>query len=112
MVAPSASMALILVAGAVSITITEQGTPARRAAKATPWAALPALTVQTPSFSGLRRQPADRVPGAAQLEGADRLQRLELQVDLGPVGRGERQIEADERRADRGVVHVVRRVPD
>ncbi len=50
MLAPSASMALILVAGAVSITITEQGTPARRAANATPCAALPALTVQTPSF--------------------------------------------------------------
>ena len=44
-------MARILVAGAVSITITEQRTPSWRAAKATPCAALPALTVHTPSPS-------------------------------------------------------------
>ena len=44
-------MARILVSGAVSITITEQRAPALRAASATPCAALPALTVQTPSFS-------------------------------------------------------------
>ena len=37
--------------GAVSITITEQRAPIFFAASATPCAALPALTVQTPSFS-------------------------------------------------------------
>ena len=44
-------MARILVSGAVSITITEQRAPALRAANATPCAALPALTVQTPSLN-------------------------------------------------------------
>ena len=44
-------MARILVSGAVSMTITEQGAPTVRAANATPCAALPALTVQTPSFN-------------------------------------------------------------
>ena len=43
-------MARTFVSGAVSITITEHDTPARRAARATPCAALPALTVHTPSF--------------------------------------------------------------
>ena len=41
-------MARSLVAGAVSITSTLAGQPAFRAARATPWAAFPALTVQTP----------------------------------------------------------------
>src|ERR1700674_1860727 len=47
-----------LAAGAASIMRILQGTPALRAASATPWAALPALTVQTPrrlSFSGKSR---------------------------------------------------------
>ena len=57
MEAPSRSMARILVSGAVSITITEHGTPTPRAANATPCAALPALTVHTPS--------GQRVGGAA-----------------------------------------------
>ncbi len=48
MVAPSRSMASSLVCGALSMTSTLQATPARRAASATPWAAFPALTVQTP----------------------------------------------------------------
>ena len=47
-------MARTLVSGAVSITITEHGTPTIRAAKATPWAALPALTVHTPPASARR----------------------------------------------------------
>ncbi len=51
MVAPSRSIARTLVSGAVSITITEHGAPTICAAKATPWAALPALTVHTPSAS-------------------------------------------------------------
>ncbi len=49
--APSRSIARIFVSGAVSITMTEQRAPALRAANATPCAALPALTVQTPSRS-------------------------------------------------------------
>ena len=69
-------MARIFVSGAVSITITEQRAPAWRAAKATPCAALPALTVQTPSRNCVGRQLADDVVGAADLERADRLQRL------------------------------------
>ncbi len=48
-------MARTLVSGAVSMTITEHAAPRRRAAKATPCAALPALTVHTPSASS----PAD-----------------------------------------------------
>ncbi len=42
----------------------------------------------------------DRVRGAAQLEGADRLQALELEPDL---RRGVVQVQADERRPDDGV---------
>jgi len=49
--APSRSIARILVSGAVSITMTEQRAPTLRAANATPCAALPALTVQTPCSS-------------------------------------------------------------
>ncbi len=49
--APSRRIASTLAAGAVSITMTEQGAPTLRAASATPCAAFPALTVQTPSFS-------------------------------------------------------------
>ena len=75
-------MARILVSGAVSMTITEQRAPACRAANATPCAALPALTVHTPSLQFVRRQLADGVVGAADLERADRLQHFELQVDL------------------------------
>ena len=49
MEAPSRSMALSLAAGAPSMTRTDALTPASRAASATPCAALPALTVHTPS---------------------------------------------------------------
>ena len=41
-------MRSIFAAGAVSMMTTVQGTPARRAAYATPCPALPALIVQTP----------------------------------------------------------------
>ena len=61
--APSRSMAASFVAGAGSITITEHGTPAARAASATPCAALPALTVQTPSL--VSAGPSRRSPLAA-----------------------------------------------
>ena len=44
-------MARSFVSGAVSMTSTLQRAPTVRAASATPWAALPALTVQTPSAS-------------------------------------------------------------
>jgi hypothetical protein len=62
--APSDAMLRSLVSGAVSMTMTEQGTPARRAAKATPCAALPALTVHTPSRSASagRRRTAFQAP--------------------------------------------------
>ena len=50
-VAPRRRIALSLVWGAVSITRTEARAPASRAASATPCAALPALTVHTPSVS-------------------------------------------------------------
>ena len=46
--APSAFMRSIFAAGAVSIATTVHGTPAARAAYATPWPAFPALIVQTP----------------------------------------------------------------
>src|SRR6266498_5529758 len=46
--APNARMRSSFAAGAVSIATTVQGTPAARAAYATPWPALPALIVQTP----------------------------------------------------------------
>ena len=46
-------MARIFVAGAVSITMTEARAPTSRAANATPCAALPALTVHTPSARSL-----------------------------------------------------------
>jgi hypothetical protein len=54
MEAPRRSIALIFVAGAVSITMTEQDAPSFRAANATPWAAFPALTVQIPLSSMCR----------------------------------------------------------
>ena len=49
-----------LASGAVSMTMTLQRAPAFRAASATPCAALPALTVQTPpaSWAGVRRRTA------------------------------------------------------
>src|SRR6266700_6314247 len=46
--APSARMRSSFAAGAVSIATTLHGTPAARAAYATPWPALPALIVHTP----------------------------------------------------------------
>src|SRR6266568_787996 len=46
--APNARMRSSFAAGAVSIATTVHGTPAARAAYATPWPALPALIVQTP----------------------------------------------------------------
>ena len=52
----------------------------------------------------LRCQLADDVVGAADFEGADRLQRLELQVEI--------RFELDERGADRGVIDGRRRIAD
>ena len=106
-------MARIFVSGAVSITITEQRAPALRAANATPCAALPALTVQTPSLQLRRRQLADDVVGAADLERADRLQRFELEIQLRrPRVGSRRQLDANQRRADRGGVDGGGRVAD
>ena len=60
-----------------------------------------------------RRELADDVVGAANLEGADRLQRLELQVQLEPSGpRDRRQLDANQRRADGGVVDRAGSVAD
>ena len=78
--------AQLRVRGAVSMTITLLRAPTFRAASATPCAALPALTVQTPLGELGRRQLAHGVVGAANLERADRLQRLELEEDLGLPG--------------------------
>ena len=83
-----------------------------RAASATPCAALPALTVQTPSSSTSARQLAHRVVRAANLERADRLQQLELEIDLGQRKVVAGQVEANERRADGGVVHGGRGIAD
>src|ERR1700679_937796 len=46
-------MRSIFETGAVSIATTVHGTPAKRAAYATPWPALPALIVQTPRWRSL-----------------------------------------------------------
>ena len=51
MLPPSRSIASSFVCGAWSGTITVQGTPASRAAHATPCAMFPALAVTTPSRS-------------------------------------------------------------
>ena len=79
------------------MTSTDARAPASRAASATPCAALPALTVQTPSASSARRQLRDRVHRAADLERSDRLEDLEFQEDLGRVAAD--RVEPDERRA-------------
>src|SRR6266516_4674579 len=54
--APNARMRSSFAAGAVSIATTVHGTPAARAAYATPWPAFPALIVQTPR----RRSASDK----------------------------------------------------
>ena len=90
-----------LVSGAVSMTTTVQGTPAARAAYATPWPALPALIVHTPWRAARGRAEQHRVRGAAHLEGVDRLQVLELEPDLaagfvpGPAQRQQRRLDDD-----------------
>ena len=81
-VAPSRSSAWILVSGAVSMTRTDAFAPTIRAANATPSAALPALTVQTPPRELGRRELPDDVEGAADLERSDGLQHFELEVEL------------------------------
>ena len=112
MEAPSRSIARIFVSGAVSITITDARAPTSRAASATPCAALPALTVQTPSRKLVGRQLPDDVVGTADLERSDRLQQLELEVELGDRAAGAPQIEANQRRANGRAVDGIRRVTD
>ena len=97
MSAPSRLIAAILVSGAVSGRTTVQCTPSLRAHQATPCAMFPALAVQTPCSSSSGEASSERVPRAAQLEGADRLQVLELEVDL---RRSVLELEPHERRAD------------
>ena len=60
---------------------------------------LPALAVQTPRSSSSGEASDERVARPAQLERADRLEVLELQIEL---GRGALDLDADERRADDG----------
>ena len=103
-------MARSFVSGAVSMTITLHRAPALRAASATPWAALPALTVQTPSAQLAAGSRRDGVIGAADLERPDRLQHLELQKNL----RAARLDlpDRDEGSADGGVVDHAGRIAD
>jgi hypothetical protein len=51
------------------------------------------------------RQVSNRVVGAADLERADRLERLEFQEDLEPLALRIGHLQPDERRADGGVIH-------
>ena len=88
---------------------TLHAAPALRAASATPCAALPALTVQTPPASCAGVSWRDGVVGAADLERADRLQRFELEVRSPGRRAGARQLEPHERRADGRVVDRRRR---
>ncbi len=60
----------------------------------------------------VRRQLPDQVIGAANLERSDRLQRFELQIQLGERAVGVGEIDADERCSDRRVVHVFRGFPN
>ena len=86
--------------GAVSIATTVHGTPACRAAYATPWPALPALIVHTPRLALRLGQHRDRVGCAAQFVRVDRLQVLELEADVRVAGP---EIEAHQRRAHDGL---------
>ncbi len=90
------------------MTSTLQGTPALLAASATPWAALPALTVQTPSPPLLFGQQSNRIVGAANLERSDRLQALQLQIDFG----GCIVVQTHQRRADRRFVDMLAGIVD
>ena len=76
-------MASSFARGAWSGATTAAGTPSSRATQATPCAMLPALVVHDPALEPLPWSPPDRVAGSAQLEGADWLQALELEPDLG-----------------------------
>ena len=103
-------MARSFVSGAVSMTMTLLRAPTllRRERDALRGVA----GADRPDALGelARRQLPHGVVGAADLEGADRLQRFELEVDLrvvpGAVG------SANERRPHGGLVDVLRRVAD
>src|SRR5262245_29041543 len=60
--APRRSTAAVFAAGAVSGTTTVQGTPRRRAARAAPWAMLPALAVQRAGGTFGRERTAFHAP--------------------------------------------------
>src|SRR5215218_2868861 len=80
---PRRSTAETFASGAVSGITAVQGRPLCLANHATAWAMLPALAVHTPfASSSSDSDPISRAR-PADLEGADRLQDLELQVDLG-----------------------------
>ena len=71
--------------------------PGRCAYHATPWAMFPALAVHTPLATSSSASDSMRAR-AADLERSDRLQDLELQVDLGV---GKIGVQTDDRRTDR-----------
>ena len=104
-------MASTLVRGAVSITITEQGTPACRAASATPCAGVAGADGPHAVAPLLGAELPDGVVGAANLERPDRLQCFELEEDLGPTRRCAGrvgQFQADQRRANDQIVDGAR----
>ena len=82
-----------------------QGMPRLPAAKATPWAWLPALAAMTPVAFLFGSQGGDLVGGAADLEGARSLEVLGFEEEVAPCqpaegvggqhGRPERQISDD-----------------
>ena len=86
--------------------MTRAGTPDSRATQATPCAMLPALAVTTPSDELGGRRRAHRRVRAAQLEGADRVEALELEQD--PIVRPQR----NERRAEDVVADALARPAD
>ena len=106
--APSRRAASSLAAGAVSITSTLHGTPALRAASATPWAALPGADGPHAVPPLLFRQQPDRVIRSANLERPDGLQALQLQVNLGRAV----IVQPHQRSAYRRFVNVLARIVD
>ena len=82
MVAPRLSMERSLVFGAVSITITEHGTPAQAGGKGHALRRIAGADGPHAVLHLIGRQLAHRVPRAANLERSDRLQRFELEIDL------------------------------
>ena len=75
-------MARILASGAVSITITEHGAPDLARGERDALRGVAGADGPDAVFQLVRRELSDDVVGAADLERADRLQHLELQIQL------------------------------